>query len=459
MRYKERRARLHRMLGADDGILFWPGYAPQPRNYPDNTYTPFRQCSHFLYYFGLSTPGLAALSYPDGREFLFGRTPDEEDLVWTGPQPSLAQLAEEAQVSETARLSKLRDYLETAGWAVRYLPPFQPQIIQMMGRLFDRSYWEVIAQASPPMMRAVVEQRSIKTEEEIAQIEDALTISLKMAQAMLEQVAPGKTEAEIAAAMKAVALAQGRDQAFPPIVTVHGEILHNESYSHTLQEGQLLLCDYGAESPLYYASDITRTAPVSGTFSTQQREIYEIVLAAQSGAIEQIKPERPYREIHLEASRIIASGLKDLGLMQGDVEEAVQAGAHALFFPHGLGHMLGLDVHDMEDLGDIVGYSEEENRSEQFGLSFLRLAQPLRAGYVLTVEPGIYFVPGLIERWQQDQKHAEFICYDRLDAYSDFGGIRLEDDVLVTAEGGRVLGPGIPKEPAEIEQTIQSLRS
>jgi Xaa-Pro aminopeptidase len=262
------------------------------------------------------------------------------------------------------------------------------------------------------------------------------------------------TEAEIAAVHVAEAISAGCVQAFNPIVTVHGEILHNEKYENTLNDGDLLLVDSGAEAPSGYASDITRAMPVSGRFTSPQRDIYEVVLAANRAAIEAAAPTVTNLDLHLLAARTIASGLKDLGLMQGDVDAAVELGAHALFFVHGLGHMLGLDVHDMEDLGDVVGYEIGEERSTQFGLAYLRLARPLKRGFVITIEPGIYFIPALIDRWQADGMHRDFIRYDRLEDFRAFGGIRIEDNVLITEHGSRVLGPPIPKSVADIEAAM-----
>jgi Xaa-Pro aminopeptidase len=256
--------------------------------------------------------------------------------------------------------------------------------------------------------------------------------------------------------MQAKALELGRQQAFTPIVSVRGEVLHNHSYDNTLADGDLLLMDSGAESPHFYASDITRTLPVNGRFTDRQRGIYEIVLAAQMAVIHAASPTHDNKEMHRLAARTIAGGLTALGLMKGNPDDAVEVGAHALFFPHGIGHMMGLDVHDMEDLGDIVGYPEGEERSTQFGLAFLRMTRKLKPGYVITVEPGIYFIPALIDQWRADGKHTEFIDYDRVEEYKGFGGIRIEDDLLITDDGCRVLGPGIPKTVDEVEAATRS---
>ena len=265
---------------------------------------------------------------------------------------------------------------------------------------------------------------------------------------------PGRTEAEVAAALQAAALAHDRQMAFGPIVSVRGEVLHNPHYTNTLNDGDLLVIDAGAESLRWYASDITRAFPVSGRFSSEQRDIYEVVLAAQEAAIAAAAPGQTNRDLHLLAARTIASGLRDLGLMRGDVDAAVEAGAHALFFPHGLGHMLGQDVHDMEDLGDAVGYSSGTQRASQFGLNFLRLARTLEPGFVITVEPGVYFIPALVERWRLENRHTEFIDYDRVMRLLGLGGVRIEDDLLITSDGARVLGPPIPKAVDEVEALL-----
>jgi Xaa-Pro aminopeptidase len=288
----------------------------------------------------------------------------------------------------------------------------------------------------------------------VAEIENALGVTAAMYRAAMAAAAPGRTEAEVAAALQQPALAADRQQSFQPIVSVRGEVLHNESYANTLAEGDLLLIDSGAESAHWYASDITRTVPVGGRFTSVQRDMYEVVLRAQVHAVETAAPGMTNLQLHLQAARDIAEGLKDLGLMSGDVDEAVAAGAHALFFPHGLGHMLGLDAHDMEDLGDVVGYEPGESRSAQFGLGFLRLARTLEPGLVITIEPGVYLIPALIERWKAEGRHRDFICYDKVEQMLPFGGIRIEDDVLITSRGSRLLGPGIPKTVPELEQVL-----
>ena len=440
-----------------DGAILILGSDHAPRNYVDNTY-PFRQDSHFLYYVGVSEPGMAALLHPDGQETLYGTPERPDDLVWFGPKPGLAEHAETAGMAETAALSALSSglrRLRDRGVAVHYLPPYRGERTLQLAELLGVHPTEVGGGVSERLVAAVAVQRSRKSEAEVAEIEEALGVTAEMYSAAMAATAPGRGESEVAAALQLAAFACDRQLAFSPIVSVRGEVLHNTSYANTIRDGDLLLIDSGAESGGFYASDITRTFPVSGRFTSQQREVYQVVLAAQLAAIAKAGPGVTNRQVHFEAARTIAAGLQDLGLMQGDLEAAVEAGAHALFMPHGIGHMMGLDVHDMEDLGDVVGYPEGEQRSTQFGLGFLRLARELEPGFVITVEPGVYFVPALIERWRGEGRHAQFICYDRLEAFAGFGGIRIEDDVLITDTGRRVLGPAIPKTVDELERVLQ----
>lgn len=451
--YRERRNRIRQDAGG--GIILWIGHAPQPRNYADNTF-PFRQNSHFLYYTGIAEPDLAMLSYPEtDHDILFARPASIDDIVWSGPTRSREEWARDAGIDAVEDSDRLEDCLEKAragGLAVHYLPPYRASALFRLCRLLHGNPGDIAAQSSQLLMEKVAAQRSVKSDAEIAEIEEALGITDRMHRACMAAARPGIRETEIAGMMQGIALSADRQQAFPPIVTVRGEVLHNHSHDGILQDGQLLLNDSGVESRMFYASDITRTCPVNGRFTAVQAEIYQNVLRMQLGTIERIQPGISYREVHLAACRILAEGLRSMGLMKGNAADAVEAGAHALFFPHGIGHMLGLDVHDMEDLGDIVGYNKKERRSGQFGLNYLRLSRPLEAGFVLTVEPGIYFIPALIDRWQGEGLHREFIDYDKVNAFRAFGGIRIEDDVLVTPDGTRVLGPGIPKKINEVEE-------
>jgi Xaa-Pro dipeptidase len=451
--YRQRRNEIRAKAG--DGVILWMGHDLQPRNYADNTY-PFRQNSNFLYYTGLSEPGLAMLSFADSEhDILFSKPVNMDDVIWRGSGASREEMAHEAGIDAMRDIGQLEETLSKAianGTKIQYLPPFQASLLFVFARLLGIEPDKVNARASSFLMEAVAEQRSIKTDVEIAEIEDALSITDRMHRVAMAAARPGIREYEIAGAIQAIALSSNRQQAYNPIVTVHGEVLHQDSHDGILEDGMLLLNDSGAESPRYYASDITRTCPVSGRFTSVQAEVYQIVLRMQLDAIAMIKPGISYREVHLGACRIMVDGLQSMDLMKGNSSNAIDAGAHALFFPHGIGHMLGLDVHDMEDLGDIVGYKKKESRSSQFGLNYLRLSRPLKAGFVFTVEPGIYFIPALIDRWQREGLHKEFLNYDRINEFREFGGIRIEDDVLVGSTGTRILGPEIPKTIPEVEE-------
>ncbi len=436
------------------GAILLLGHDEAPRNYPANPY-PFRQNSHFLYYVGTDLPGMAALIEPDGEVVLYGPPEDPDDLIWHGPHPVLEDHARAAGIDRTAEIPKLAgrlSELRERDVEIHFTPPYRGESRLKLAELLGSDPLTIGSRASAPLARAITEQRSIKSAAELAEIERALAVSAEMCQAAMRLAAPGRMEYEVVGAMQGIAAAHDMPWSFPPICTIHGEVLHNNDYSHRMEEGQLLLIDSGVEAPPgYYPSDITRTMPVAGSFDSRQKAIYQVVLDSQLAAIEAASPKLSNRELHLLAARVIASGLKDVGLMRGEVDEAVAAGAHALFFVHGLGHMIGGDVHDMEDLGDVVGYPEGEGRSSQFGLAALRLAKKLRPGFCLSVEPGVYFVPALIERWKAEKKHEAFIDYAEVEKYLDFGGVRIEDDIAISENGCRVLGPGIPKEIGEVE--------
>lgn len=453
--YVQRRRQL--MQAVDSGLLLFLGNEMVPMNYVGNLY-PFWQDGSFLYYWGLNTPGLTALiDLDDSREILFGHDPTIDEIVWTGPVPSLQARAERIGVSETRPRDAVGDVVRRAvesGRTVHVLPPYRDRHTMKLADWLDVPHDAVADQVSEPFVQAVIDQRSIKTDAEMAEIETALETAQAMHTQAMRRARPGVTEQDIAGDMQGIVASRGGHFSFPPIVSARGEVLHNHPTDHALRDGELMLCDAGATAPSQYASDITRVTPVSGRFTKKQRAIYAIVLAAQEHAIDAVQPGVPFRDIHLQAARDLAEGLCDLGLMQGDVDEAVAMGAHALFFPHGLGHMMGLDVHDMEGLGeDRVGYGAAFERSDQFGLSALRLARTLEPGFVLTVEPGLYFIPALIDQWRADGMHTRFIDYERVAEYRDFGGIRIEDDVLVTEDGARVLGPSIPKTADAVEAT------
>jgi Xaa-Pro aminopeptidase len=451
--YIERRKRLREQVGS--GIILLLGNEESPMNYPDNQY-PFRQDSCFLYFFGLDYPCLAAvIDIDEDKECVFGEDMTVDDIIWMGPQPSLREKCEKAGIYETAKVDRLQDILKKAaeqGRKIHYLPPYRPGNVLKIQQMLGVAPSEIKNCSSEPLIKAVVAQRSIKTEGEIAEIESALGICYEMQMLAMKMSKPGMYEREIVGAMEGLVLSRGSRLSFPTIFSVHGETLHNHYYGNKMKEGDIAVNDSGAESALHYASDITRTIPVSGRFTDRQKEIYRIVLNAQEKAIEAVKPGVEFRNVHNLAYKILATGLKELGLMKGNIEEAVAAGAVTLFFQCGLGHMMGLDTHDMEDIGeDYVGYTDTIKRNPEFGWRSLRLGKELEAGFVITVEPGIYFIPELIDRWKTENKCIDFINYDMVEKYKDFGGIRIEDDVLVTENGRRVLGKKIPKTTDEVE--------
>ncbi len=451
--YAERRRALRAAMG--DAAILIPGHAEAPRNYRANTYE-FRQNSHFLYFAGHALPDLALLLTAH-EEILFGEEATVDDIVWTGPVPTLRELADAIGVEKVLPLSALRGELRKLS-SVHYLPPYRAESLMALSNWLDQPPMSVAAGASLSLMAAVAELRLCKEPREVERIEWALDVSADMYEAALGAMMPGALEQDVMAAMTAAALFHGCAQSFTPIVTVHGEVLHNHAYGNVLSEDALLLVDSGVETPDGYASDITRTFPVSGRFSPRQKEIYEIVLAGQSAAIAACRPGVSFADVHGTACRAMAAGLVELGLLRGNVDEIVAAGAHALFFPHGLGHLLGLDVHDMEDLGDVAGYEPGTERSTQFGLNFLRMNRILRPGMVFTVEPGIYFIPALVQQWRARGEAAPFVNYGRVEEYLGFGGVRIEDDVLVTQDGNRVLGRRpIPRTVADIENACDRL--
>ncbi len=453
--YTERRKQLRARIGS--GVILMPGNEESSMNYPDNTFR-FRQDSAFLYFFGLDEPHKAGvIDLDEGCDIVFGDDVTMDEIIWMGPQPPLADEAAKAGVGETKPWSELATYIakaRAAGRTVHYLPPYRGETVLLLHALLGDTVDEVRAGASLPLVHAVVEQRAVKSDEEVAQIEMALDISYAMHTTAMRIARPGMVEREVAGVVDGITLAHGGRNSFPTIFTVHGETLHNHHHHNVMSDGDIVIHDSGAESPLHYASDITRTFPVGGKFDARQRDVYSIVLSSQLRAIEAIRPGIEYRTVHTLASEVLAQGLCDLGLMKGDVKEAVRAGAHALFFQCGLGHLMGLDVHDMEGLGeDHVGYDETIQRNPMFGFRSLRLGRTLRTGFVVTVEPGLYFIPALIDQWKAENKLAEFIDYEAVESYRDFGGVRIEDDVLVTADGYRVLGRPIPKTIEEVETT------
>jgi Xaa-Pro aminopeptidase len=450
--YVARRNRLKERTKS--GLLLFLGNDESPMNYADNTYH-FRQDSTFLYYFGLDFAGLAAvIDLDEGTETIFGTELTVEDIVWMGTQPTLIEKSRLVGVQKTApaaRLAEMLSVAKTSGRTVHFLPPYRPENKLKLLDLLGIPPAQAAQSASVEFIRAVVDQRNIKSAEEIAEIDRASDVSVDMHVAAMTAARPGMKEYELVAEVQRVAQAAGCGLAFPIILTVNGQTLHNHYHGNTLKNGDLLLCDFGAETARHYAADLSSAFPVDPVFSPRQREIYELSLDAYNAAVAMLKPGVPFRDVHLTACRIIARGLKDLGLMKGDVDEAVAQGAHAMFFPCGTGHMMGLDVHDMEDLGEVyVGY-DGEPKSTQFGLKSLRLARPLEPGFVLTVEPGIYFIPELMDKWRSEGKFMDFLNYDKMDTYRGFSGVRNEESFLITTEGCRRMGKDKPKSIEDVE--------
>ena len=432
--YQQRRQALADQLPT--GLLLLPGNGESPMNYAGNDY-PFRQDSNFRYFAGHNQPDLAlTIDAATGESRLWGDDISLDHIIWMGDQPSIADLAARIGAERGGTSAELTALVERRAAEVRYLPPYRAARKQYLH--------EHVGHCDRPdaeLIRAVIALRSVKSEEEIGQMELAVRTSLQMHAAAERTAAPGQLEAMTAGVVEGIAVAAGGRLAYPAIVTRNGHVLHNHYHGNVLQRGDLLLIDAGAEAPSGYAGDLTRTFAVGQPLTGRQQSIYDIVQQARAECTAAVKPGVAFRDVHAQAGRIIATGLKELGLMKGDPDEAVAAGAHALFMPHGLGHMIGLDVHDMEDLGeDLVGYDETYRRSEQFGTRNLRLGKELQAGNVITIEPGIYFIPALIDRWRAEGTHKAFIDFAAVAAYRDFGGIRLEDNVVITAGGRRVLG-------------------
>ena len=456
--YKNRRARLKEKVKS--GLVLILGNGEAPANYTDNTYK-FRQDSSFLYFFGLNQPGFAGvIDIDSGDEYLFGNDVDMDDIIWMGPQPSVKDMAARAGVSKTAPFARLADCMKTAisqGRRIHFLPPYRFRNMLLLEELLGIRPALVKNYASLELIKAVVDLRSVKEPCEIEEITKACNIGYEMHTAAMRNCKPGVKEQYIAGLIEGIAASYGSMVSFPVILSQNGETLHNHDHSQILQEGRMMLTDAGAEEVSHYCSDFTRTVPVGGKFLTRQKEVYNIVLAANNKAIEIAKPGVTYQYVHLEVCKVLAQGLKDLGLMKGDVNEAVAAGAHALFMPHGLGHMMGLDVHDMEDLGQIyVGYDDETRPIDQFGTSSLRMGKLLQEGFVITDEPGCYFIPALIDQWRAQGMHKEFLNYDKIETFKDFGGIRLEDDILIIPGGSRFLGD--KRTPITVEEVEEIMR-
>lgn len=455
--YTSRRQTLKELV--KDGLILLFGNNESPCNYPNNGYSPFRQDSSFLYYFGLQESGLIGVIDADsGEEWLLGDDVDVEDIVWYGSVPTIGSLAETVGVSNSARrahIAKLVDDAKKQNRRIHFLPPYRHDIkIDIMDLVGIHPSQQAQA-ASLDLINAVVKMRSRKSEEEIEELERAAVIGYEMHTKAMRLIRPGRTEKFIAGQIDGTALSYGAHHSFPTIFSQHGEIMHGAPSMNSLESGRLVLCDCGGETINNYCSDNTRTMPVKGKYTQRQKEIYDIVDECHDLALEVSKPGVKYFDVHLAVCRRMTERLKELGLMKGNVDDAVEQGAHAMFLPHGLGHMMGMDVHDMEGLGQIhVGFDEETRpRLEQFGTNCLRMGRRLEEGFVITDEPGIYFIPALIDDWKAKGHCKDFINYDLLETYKDFGGIRIEDDILITENGCRFIGEKvIPYHTADVER-------
>ena len=456
--YIDRRKRLKNKISK--GIILIPGNGESPMNYPGNAYQ-FRQDSSFLYYFGLDMPDLAGIIDVDNdKEYIFGDDVSLDDIIWMGPQPTMKELSHEVGVENSMPFSEVAGFLRKAkekGQQIHTLPFYRGENIIRFADWLGIQHNKVDQYVSDELVHAIVAMRLIKDNYEIEELEKAAAIGYEMHVTAMKMCKPGVYEREISGVIEGIPRTHDGMISFPVILSQHGETLHNHYHGNMLEEGKMMLTDAGAETSMHYASDFTRTIPVGGKFNDRQKSIYNIVLEANNRAREMTKPGVPYLDVHTEAARTIVKGLNDLGIMKGDVEEAVQKGAHAMFMPHGLGHPMGLDVHDMEGLGEnLVGYDEEIKRSSVFGFSGLRFGKRVQPGHVLTNEPGLYFIPELIEKWEGEKKFSEYIDYNKVKEYKGFGGVRLEDDILVTNDGCRIIGKRIPITVEEVEKTMNS---
>ncbi len=455
--YIGRRARLKKELGS--GLLLFLANDEAPENYLDNTY-PYRQDSTFLYYFGLSYPSMAAvIDVDEDKEIVFGNDLTIDDIVWGGAQPSLSEKCAPAGITETMPLTSLKGYLDKAkakGQKIHFVDPYRGETKIWLHELLGIDVKAVEEHVSLPLKKAVIEMRLHKDEEELKSIDHAVDISTRMHLEAYKMVKPGMHEAEVAAAILKVANEEeGTMLAFPTIATVQGQVLHNHGFIHRTKAGDIFLVDAGAESPEHYAGDLSSAFPVSDKFTERQALIYNIHLASFKAAVDTLKIGVPFRNAHIAAAKAIVEGMKEIGLMKGNAQDAAESGAYALFFPCGLGHSMGLDVHDMENLGEqYVGYTGDMKKSTQFGFKSLRLARPLEAGYVFTIEPGIYFMPELIDQWHAEHKFTEFINYDKVEEWKDFTGLRNELDYVITENGPRLMGT--IKKPMTIEEIYEA---
>lgn len=438
----------------DKGIILLLGNPESPMNYPDNTYH-YRQDSTFLYFSGISHPDLAMIiDVENGETTIYGDDYTIDHIVWMGDQPTIKERAERSGIENSQPLNVIAGVLQKAistGRTIHFLPVYRGENKIQLFEWLNINPNEVKEKSSLELVKAIIKQRNYKSAEEVEEIEKAVNITVDMHLAAMRYARPGLYESQVAAKVEEIALAHDGFISFPVIATINGQTLHNHYHGNKINEGQMFLLDAGAETPIGYAGDMSSTFPVGKAFSSRQKEIYQVALDSHEKAVSMLHPGVPYKEVYFESAKTIMHGMKALGFVKGDVDEAVAAGAHAMFFPCGLGHMMGLDVHDMEDLGEqFVGY-DNEPKSTQFGLKSLRLARRLEPGFVLTIEPGIYFIPQLIDLWKAEKRFAGFLNYDMLEKYKDFGGIRNEEDFLITENGARLLGKPLPKAIEEVE--------
>jgi Xaa-Pro aminopeptidase len=451
--YQSRRQQLRTQVG--HGLILLLGNEDSSMNYKDNLYH-FRQDSSFLYFFGLDRPGLVGIiDIDNNKEIIFGNELTLDEIVWMGPQPSLVDMAATVGVTTVEPSSAVGAFLISTGakgQPIHYLPPYRPENILKLSSWLNISPAATKKEYSISLVKAIVAQRSIKSPEEIREIEAAVDITAAMHLAAIKGAREGMSEAQLAGVLQGIAVSAGGNLSFPIILTVNGQVLHNHFGNTVMRAGQMVLCDSGAENGMHYAGDMTRTFPVSSKFTTLQKEMYQVVLSAQEAAIAALRPGVLFRDVHFLACEKLVEGMKAVGVMKGDTKEAVAAGAHTMVFQCGLGHMMGLDVHDMEDLGEeYVGYTDELKKSKEFGLKSLRLGRALEPGFVVTIEPGLYFIPELMDLRRSEKKFGAFVNYDKLDTFRQFGGIRIEEDLLITENGSRLLGKPLAKTADEME--------
>lgn len=441
------------------GTALFIGNTEAPAQYKDNCYK-FRQDSTWLYFFGIDQPLYAAIiDLDNGNETVFANDVEIGDIIWMGPQPSVASVAASVGVEKSAPYTDLNAAVAKVlaeGRPVHFVKPSRYYNTMKIASLLGCGTDEVAGRFSLALTKAIISMRLVKEDCEIEVIDDACNLGYEMHTVARNSIVPGIIEQEIVGKMDGVTLSKGWGVSFPTILTQHGETLHNHLHDKIIEPGKLMVIDAGAESNVHYASDFTRTYPTSGKFTAKQREIYQIVCDCNEFAFSMTRPSISYREVHLKTMHLMLEELRALDIVRGDVQNMVEAGIAGLFMPHGLGHNMGLDVHDMEDYGEnYVGYDDDQKRSSQLGLGSLRMARKLVPGNVITDEPGIYFIPALIEKWKSEKTDLGFVNYSKLESYYDFGGIRLEDDVLVTADGARRLGKErLPISPDDVEAAM-----